>query len=66
MNKWKPINTAPTDRRILLAYTDRFLIIGMYHSHRKKWLDTYDIDLRDHEKLAAWQELPVFDGVIAE
>jgi hypothetical protein len=30
MNNWKPINTAPKDREILLAYKDGSISIGAY------------------------------------
>jgi hypothetical protein len=64
LNNWQPIETAPKDRRILLAYEDTFVIVGMYHSSREKWLDTYGNPLEDADILEAWQELPEFNGVI--
>ena len=64
MNNWQPINTAPKDRRILLALDGGFVMIGKCFSKNDAFISSYGAYISD--TILAWQELPVFDGVIAE
>ena len=77
MNNWQPISTAPKDRRILLAYEYSLFLSKTSNIITGQWDDANEIwehDLYGHYSLdsikeyqpIAWQELPVFDGVIAE
>ena len=77
MNNWQPINTAPKDRRILLAYeSDLFLlkksniITGQWNDANEIWehdlCSNYSLDSIKEFQPIAWQELPTFNGVMDE
>jgi hypothetical protein len=63
LNNWQPIELAPKDRRILLATKSGRVDAGSFNPNYGMFLikvpDTAMID-----SAIAWQELPVFDGVI--
>ena len=71
-NKWMDINTAPKDRRILLAYIVK--LKSNWESHATNVFSAYwsaawkGWQIENGTMLfadpIAWQELPVFDGVI--
>jgi hypothetical protein len=62
VSNWQRIETAPKDRRILLGYADNRVESGY-------WFDPAYMYIGDscrptNIEPIAWQELPVFDGVI--
>jgi hypothetical protein len=62
MNNWKAINTAPKDRRILMACPNGDILVGeCFHG---TWF-VYTADDSDEfhyiNNPIAWQELPEFD-----
>jgi hypothetical protein len=70
MNNWKPIETAPKDRRILLAYPYSSDAIGVgYYAENigvffSEFQGGHSTDTIIRNQPIAWQELPKFDGVI--
>lgn len=65
MNKWRAINTAPKDRDILIAFPDKRVVIGII-TEESYPMCICSVTLDWMSGAIAWQELPVFDGVIAE
>jgi hypothetical protein len=67
MNNWQPINTAPKDRRILLAYKNKTVESGFYDDRYNLFVcdsnwNTNRAQVKASQPIA-WQELPKFDGV---